>query len=171
MEELDRIIAEATVAIDAQYFRLPIDGGEAVFRERVYCYELYHQLRLRWLPQCPFVLNGEVDKRAHPILRQLGVEFVVPDFLVHIPGDMQGNHAIIEVKSAEASQSGITKDLATLARFRNVVGYDRAIYLFYGGVRMEQVRRIAGLVPDLPPIEVWIHEGPSRPAWRLEILQ
>jgi len=166
----DILNAEATANIEDLYFRLPIDGGEAVFRERVYCYELYHQLRLRWLPQCSFVLNGEVDKRAHPILRQRGVEFAVPDFLVHTPGDMHGNHAIIEVKSAEASSSGIGKDLATLTRFRNVVGYDRAIYLFYGGIRMERVKRIAGLVPSLPRIEVWVHEAPRSAARRVAIL-
>ncbi len=63
MEELDHILAEATSAIEADYFRLPIDGGIPVFRERVYCYELYHQMRSRWPPrsQCRYLLNGEVD--------------------------------------------------------------------------------------------------------------
>ena len=44
MEELDLVIQEATAAIDAMYFQLPVDGGDPVYRERVYCYELYHQM-------------------------------------------------------------------------------------------------------------------------------
>jgi hypothetical protein len=170
MQELDGIIAGATAEINALYFNLPIDGGEAVFRERVYCYELYHQLRRRWPPACPYVLNGEVDKRAHPILRKLGAEFSIPDFLVHIPGNMGGNHAIIEVKSANAPSAGISKDLTTLARFRDAVGYERAIYLFYGGVPMDSVERIIKLLPKLPRIELWVHEAPKTAARCLKML-
>jgi len=35
-------------AIEAAYFHINIDGGDAIYRERVYCYELYHQVRNRW---------------------------------------------------------------------------------------------------------------------------
>jgi hypothetical protein len=51
MNELSDVLAEATAAIEARYFRLPIAGGDPIYRERVYCYELYHQMRLLWL--CP----------------------------------------------------------------------------------------------------------------------
>jgi hypothetical protein len=89
MEELDRIISGATGSISQMYFRLPIDGGDPVFRERVYCYELYHQMRSRWPDDCAFSLNGEVDKSAHPILDTLGAAYAKPDLLVHVPGSMQ----------------------------------------------------------------------------------
>jgi hypothetical protein len=45
MDELTGILAAATAAIEPGYFRLNIDGGSPVYRERVYCYELYHQMR------------------------------------------------------------------------------------------------------------------------------
>ena len=78
---------------------------------------------------CGYVLNGEVDKRAHPILRGRGADLNTPDLLVHKPGDMAGNHAIIEVKPAHAGNARIQKDLNTLSLFVREVGYERAIYL------------------------------------------
>jgi hypothetical protein len=39
-------LAQATQAIEASYFLLPIAGRDRpIKRERVYCYELFHQLR------------------------------------------------------------------------------------------------------------------------------
>jgi hypothetical protein len=102
MKELSQILCNATAAIEGGYFHLKIDGGQPVYRERVYCYELYHQMRVLWPPECQFSLNlnGEVDKIAHPILENRGI-YSKPDFLVHVPGCMSGNYAIIEVKNAE----------------------------------------------------------------------
>jgi hypothetical protein len=111
MKELSQILTDATQAIEGWYFLLNIAGGDPIYRERVYCYELYHQMRLRWPPRCPFFLNGEVDKSAHPILTQLGAGRAKPDFLVHQPGNMEGNHAIIEVKNSFASAAHIRTDL------------------------------------------------------------
>lgn len=79
----------------------------------------------------PYILNGELDKRAHPILRDLGIDNVTPDFLVHTPGSMDGNFAVIEVKNT-ISPRGVQKDLDTLDRFVRKAGYKRAIYLLYG---------------------------------------
>jgi hypothetical protein len=161
MQQLDQIIAEATRAIESAYFLLPIDGGDPVFRERVYCYELYHQMRLRWPSACEFMLNGEVDKAAHPILRRLGVGGSKPDFLVHRPGQMRGNHAIIEVKPCVAARDGIGKDLKTLSNFVNHVGYRRAIYLIYGGLdidrTLDKIREATVGIDSLAPVELWLH--------------
>jgi hypothetical protein len=65
MQQLTQILRDATAAVSQEYFLLPIHGADPVFRERVYCYELYHQMRLLW-PGGPYRLNGEADKRAHP---------------------------------------------------------------------------------------------------------
>jgi hypothetical protein len=69
MEWFTGILHEATARIAPEYFLLPVYGGPSVYRERVYCYELYHQIRLLWPGDCPYRLNGEVDKRAHPYFR------------------------------------------------------------------------------------------------------
>src|SRR5438105_4632194 len=107
MQELTSLLETATAAIEPSYFRLPIDGGDSVYRERVYCYELYHQMRSRWPRHCSFSINGEIDKAAHPILRLLGADRTKPDLLVHQPGSMAGNYAILEVKSALTRNRGI----------------------------------------------------------------
>lgn len=143
---------------------LPIHGGAPIYRERVYCYELYHQLRSRWTAGSPYTLNGEVDKRGHEVLRDLGASDAIPDFLVHVPGEWEGNHAIIEVKHANANLIGIRKDMRTLAKFRTQVGYQRAIYLFYGGLPEKMIRTAAAAMPDLPLIELWLHAETGKAA-------
>jgi hypothetical protein len=72
MKELTKILAEATGTVGNGYLRLNIDGGDPVYRERVYCYELQHQMRLRWPADCQFCQNGALDKPARPILTKLG---------------------------------------------------------------------------------------------------
>jgi hypothetical protein len=167
MKELDELLIAATAKIDDIYMTLPVDGGPGQFRERVYCYELYHQLRSIWPPDTEYSLNGEVDKRGHPILRALGDAEQTPDLLVHTPGRMDGNHSIIEVKSHLATTGGVRKDLTTLARFRQRdIHYERAIYLIFGRrPRLAHVARIAAAeFPALPRIELWEHLRPGKPA-------
>ena len=60
MDDFDNRLIAATAGIRDEYFMLPIRGGNTLFRERVYCYELYHQLRKRWPDpnESPWRLNG-----------------------------------------------------------------------------------------------------------------
>jgi hypothetical protein len=66
IEQLDDILQKATAAIGDEFFLLPIHGADRVYRERVYCYELYHQMRRRWPKSCRYRLNGENDKAGYP---------------------------------------------------------------------------------------------------------
>jgi hypothetical protein len=175
MDELDSILQKATAKIEAGYFWLAVAGRDTpIYRERVYCYELYHQMRLCWPKEgCPFVLNGEVDKSGHRILGPRGVGGI-PDFLVHKPGDMNGNYAIIEVKAPFARDRQIEIDLAKLTRFVKDAEYERAICLIYGVEAEQMVERvceIAGATRDLAPIELWVHQQVGLPATRSKILQ
>ena len=164
MKELNYILSEATANVGEMYFHLPIDGRDApIFRERVYCYELYHQMRLLWPQGSEYLLNGEVDKAAHPLLRELDADGIKPDLLVHKPGYMEGNYAIIEVKQVGAlKRLDIEKDLKTLTKFINRVKYQRGIYLIYGGLPSDQVKskvNEAALIADIDivKIELWHH--------------
>lgn len=168
MEQLSQIILEATAAIGQEYFLLPIHGTVPVYRERVYCYELYHQMRLRWPVESPYRLNGEVDKNAHPYFQNLRAGNPKPDLLVHQPGSGQFNHAVIEVKSSRAADDGIRKDIKTLSRFRNEFGYQRAVYLIYGDYpdsTLAKVQKFAAEEPSLAPIELWLHVESTTPAF------
>ncbi|NVO23506.1 methionyl-tRNA formyltransferase-like protein [Donghicola mangrovi] len=164
MQELYQILRQAILNINECYFQLPIDGGSPVYRERVYCYELYHQMRLLWPKDCQFILNGEVDKRAHPLLTNLGAANKIPDLLVHTPGSMANNYAIIEVKSSNLEKSGIQKDLQTFEKFLAYVGYQRAIYLIFGWRAEDRIEKIEREARDLEckiPIEIWTHSAPN----------
>jgi hypothetical protein len=168
MQELTTVLENATRAIAQPYFQLPIHGGPAVYRERVYCYELYHQMRCLWPQNTPFILNGEVDKRGHPLLADRLNRLSQPDLLVHGPGDMNRNHAIIEVKSATVRRRGILKDLLTLTDFVMRAEYQRAIYVIYGteaGVALvEEIQMRAAELNEIASIEVWQHRCLGEPA-------
>ena len=71
-----------------------------MYQERVYCYELYHQLRCRWPKGADCVLGGEVKKGGHPYL---GSGQRKPDFLVHAPGEDR-NYVVVEVKSYQGAR-------------------------------------------------------------------
>jgi hypothetical protein len=54
MQQLSDVLAAATAAIAQGYFRLSIHGKDIpIYRERVYCDELYHQMRCRWPRTAP----------------------------------------------------------------------------------------------------------------------
>ena len=178
MKKLTKIIKDATAEVDPEYFYLSIAGSDPIYRERVYCYELYHQMRLCWPADTKFYLNGEVDKAGHPELKKLEAkaDHVKPDLLVHQPGYGEGNHAIIEVKSPNANNDGICKDLKNLSLFKRKVGYKRAIYLIYGDKAAyvaKQVIAIAKKVQkfELEPIELWLHKEPGKSAVRYTTLR
>lgn len=155
---LTRILRRATAAIEQVYFLLPLHGEDPVYRERVYCYELYHQMRQRWPRDSLYYLNGEIDKAAHPYFDDDGAK-PKPDLLVHIPGS-GNNYAIIEVKPANARADGISKDLKTMSLFRLRFGYRRAMYLVYGeqaAAAIQRIKQCATNMPELLAIELWVH--------------
>ena len=163
MNEFTDILGQATASIEAEYFHLPIDGGDPVYRERVYCYELYHQIRAFWPGGCEYLLNGEVDKGGHPYFQEQGAP--KPDFIVHVPGT-DNNYAAIEVKAGAAAKKDIQKDVGTLLTFRDL-GYQRALYLVYGDHPDAARDRIAGAVEDpgvLGELELWVHITVGQPA-------
>jgi hypothetical protein len=164
MEQFTEIIQVSTERVGGEYFQLPIAGSEnPIYRERVYCYELYHQMRRLWPQGSHYSLSGEIDKNGHPLIHGNSLDRIKPDFLVHVPGVMN-NYGVIEVKPINGSLRGIKKDLKTLNAFCQHAGYQRAIYLFYGNGNsnniMQNLKAIAhapnsGI--DLTAIEVWHH--------------
>ncbi len=157
------ILEKATEAIKEEYFILPRHEKDPVYRERVYCYELYHQMRQQWPNDCPYLLNGELDKRGSPDPQ--GGRQPKPDLLVHHPGEPK-NYAVIEVKSsrkcirqrATPRPEHINKDLETLSFFLNR-SYRRAIYLIYGDGAADAATRVQRCAAKKRiTFELWLHE-------------
>jgi len=131
IERVLKLLSDATARISLHYFQLPVAGKEdPVYRERVYCYELYHQLRTSLEGEralAGYMLSGEIDKGGHPIIRRCA-----PDFVFHVPGGMD-NLVVVEVKPVNASPEGIQKDVKTLRDFiSEPIGYKFAVELVYG---------------------------------------
>ncbi|MBI3045838.1 MAG: hypothetical protein HYY78_23775 [Betaproteobacteria bacterium] len=131
-EDLDSVtewLLRASSEIPREYFQLPVaDAEEPEYRERVYCYELYHRWRCHWPGDFPFSLGGEVDKTGHPIIRGNPK----PDFLVHVPGKMT-NLLVVEVKPRNRDIGRMAEDLKKLVAFRRQpVNYFAAYFLVYG---------------------------------------
>lgn len=134
--ESQEALQRATESMDGYYFRIAMANLRGHrFRERVYCYELYHQLRLA-LQRFPYTLQGEMDKNGHPIIhREIGA--VKPDFVLHEPRTMESNLVVMEVKPLNnTSRPQLKKDLDVLTRFLDL-GYYRAIHLIYGSLRRD----------------------------------
>jgi hypothetical protein len=124
-------IADASARIEAQFFQLPVADADSVYRERVYCYELYHQLRCGW-QDFQFSLGGEIDKRGNPHFQDGPYAESKPDLLVHQPGNMDRNLACVEVKPCDRRFEKFREDLKKLTWFCHHARYHRGIFLVYG---------------------------------------
>lgn len=170
-------LCSATQEVGPRYIQLPVAGKERPqYRERVYCYELYHCLRTIISNDCannyerfPFELNGEIDKSGHPYIRGNDLDKIKPDFLVHYSGDMEWNLVAMEVKPVNATLKGIAKDLRSLTALVKLGHYYRAIYLIYGHQERPflRLRNFANHfqydfskdVIDLDIIDLYWHQG------------
>jgi hypothetical protein len=131
--EFQEALKKATKAMEEYYFTIAMTNLKGHrFRERVYCYELYHQLRLA-LTEFPYTLQGEMDRNGHPIIsKKIGAR--KPDFILHEPKTMNNNFVVMEVKPLNNTNGyQLKKDLDTLIRFLDL-GYYRAIHLIYGSL-------------------------------------
>ena len=178
LQQLQRLLAEATAAIAPDYFLLPVaNAGDAEpllrYRERVYAYELYHQLRSNWPDAWPYSLAGEIDKGGHPIVRGGLLDSAKPDLLVHIPGKMDSNLAVIEIKPFRARGSTdererFQRDIQKLVAFRRPPArYALAIFLVFGN----GIERAQGYGRDLQQggtgideVQLWHHPGSGQHA-------
>ncbi|MBT9255308.1 hypothetical protein KMZ30_06925 [Phycicoccus sp. KQZ13P-1] len=141
----DLLLREAVVGVPSEYFSLPyLDKQRAsttAHQERVYCYELYHQMRLVMAEskhdaiaaavEDGWRVNGEVAK---------GLSYIsgrqIPDFIWHKPGSLENGH-VLEVKSAAARWAPLHSDVKKLQEFKAQAGYAHATLLTFGPIPTE----------------------------------
>jgi hypothetical protein len=172
LELITSVLIEATKNVEEIYFQLPVAGQEEPqFRERVYCYELYHQMRLRW-PNVPYRITGEIDKSGHPWIYRGPLDYSKPDFTIHIPGRMADNLLVVEVKAINPTDKQIVVDIRKLTGFCRTADYFAAYYLIYGFTENEAHKfssRCKTLAAgdgeiDLSRIKLFNHAKPMSPA-------
>lgn len=129
MEEILDIILKAAGQVTQNYFKLTTTyEPSGIVRERVFCYELYHQLRCVLGDSHKLTLNGEIDKRGHQDFKE--EDRKNPDFVFHIPGQHKGNTIIFEVKG-NLDFDGIIKDFETMTTFVSSYQYQAGVFLLY----------------------------------------
>lgn len=124
------LVVDALQNVDVEYFEIQQYGTENTKRrERVFCYELYHQMRKiqERRKLLDLTINGEINKTGHPQI----IENFDPDFVIHRQGSMGKNHAVIEVKTSK-DKRGIFKDFETIKCMVNCYGYKIGMFLITG---------------------------------------
>ncbi|MFA5576798.1 MAG: hypothetical protein WC983_05930 [Tissierellaceae bacterium] len=136
------LIKNAVNNVEQGYYKIKTTyNNEGIVRERVFCYELYYQIRIID-NDGDLTLHGEIDKRGHKEIKKNDQKN--PDFIFHHPGGFERNSIVMEVKGKlEGSignykeekdkwiYKGIYKDLITLDRFINNCQYKAGILLIY----------------------------------------
>ena len=106
----------------------PVETAAQAWQERIFAYELYHQLRLLWTANPTLraycVIHAEVRKGYQHIA---GFDYM-PDFLFHLP-EPDRNHAVVEVKLAARD---LKADLKKLVRFHDEFNYNDIIEILVG---------------------------------------
>lgn len=158
---LDKII-KATEEISDNYFLLPVaNRAKPIRRERVYCYELYHQLR-KLIENLQLTLSAEPDKRGHP---DFEVKYPNPDFILHTPGIHEDNNTVIEVE-CRLDYKHIVKDLKNLKIMKRF-GYQNLVLLLFSvdKVPWERLKRASIEAEiDLSEIDILFHRSAGQAA-------
>jgi len=159
-------LGQSMAGIDPKYFRIRHAGGTSIPLERPYCYELYHQLRLRQ-ENSSYTINGEVVKgRNDSFMEQYKLctndtTFPISDFIVHRQA-FPDNLAVIEVKVAK--QDGPMNPIQDFKKLRcftetDGVNYKCGIFLVFG----EPEPRIHGLQKQTDRVHVLWHANSGQP--------
>lgn len=135
-----KLIYDAIQKVAPKYHRIATSGtNEISYRERVYCYELYHWMRTLEENKCDsgyygsnvadetIVINGEIDKAGHCIIDSN----FNPDFVIHRQGTMDNNLCVVEVK-VKKSERGIKKDFGTISCMLSCYEYEYGIFIYVG---------------------------------------
>lgn len=154
------------------------------YDERVFCYELYHQVRslmdeyMEKHPDLilPFHFQAELRKEqiSELVKKHFEVEALdhtyIPDFLLHSPGNFEYQGLVIEVKSAPDLQfAPIQADLLKIQEFITRYKYQKGIFLVVNNSeeRMHRLlsdhqRWIAQELPDRSRILFLCKEHPAK---------
>jgi hypothetical protein len=148
--EFRTALNQAAIKVGKYHFQIPRYAADDAWRERAYCYELYHQLRLQLGDTFPYTLHGEIDKAGHEwVVRNFGKRSRPnPDFIVHVPKELD-NLVIMEVKTSDTDNKLILSDLKKIKKFMKAaeerahvprkLGYRHGIMLLFGTQEPEPI--------------------------------
>lgn len=135
MDNMDRfksLIKEALTKISIKYFQQPtIEKDRFKYGERVFCYELYHQLRCLQEKFYGLEISGEAVKSKFQSTDLTNNK--IPDILIHNFGHHDNNEVIIEVKTdIDSFTNGIDKDFEIL----NTFTHEQSVFKYKLGISL-----------------------------------
>lgn len=160
MHEFYKFIDCAMSNVANDYWMVQTAEGDEKVRERVFCYELYHQMRLlqesekREFPKMSkLTIAGELLKKGLVGFKKEDgntEEQKCPDFIFHIPQKYINDAIVMEVKGRTdlpSYKSGIYDDFKTLNAFikSEKLHYQSGIFLLYGHTQQEAVQVIRSI--------------------------
>lgn len=157
---------KSIAAVGEDYFRITRHEAPRCMRERVYCYELYHQLRCR-TANSGYTLHAEIDKRGQY------VDAPNPDLIVHRPGTAD-NWMVLEVKCSSKSRTlrldDARSDINKLKRFtESDPFYQQGLFLIAGphlSASMQAPSRWQSMLGLNTRVSVlWHQEVGREPVW------
>lgn len=151
LDEYENLIIQALNNVDQKYYKLKTSYNDnGIVRERFFCYELYHQLRLIQEASSlnAYTIDSEIDKSGHPNFNRRHQKN--PDFVFHQAGTMENNLIVIEAKG-KLYLKGIEKDINTLVTFCDCYQYKRGYLLIYNHNANEVLKYLSTIViPNEP---------------------
>ncbi len=145
-EEIVSLICDSMGKVGKAYINVSVyNEPTSIRRERIYCYELYHQMRKEydkrirrsslWKKLC---INAEADKSG---IRNyaLGIN---PDFIIHQQGTIALNVCTVEVKVRMNSSAGIKKDFESISDMMHKLNYQTGVFVLVGSSLDEFINSI-----------------------------
>lgn len=164
-----QLLYHAMENVKSSYKQIQCAGSPGTkYRERVYCYELYHQMRIlqdKDEQEYPLAINGEIDKSGHNYITN-GFN---PDFIIHKQNEMTNNLCVIEVKVTN-KKAGVQKDLRTVTCMLHCYKYRYGVLIFEGVTHNKVESTIKPLINDIEhlrehigQIYIFIDNGSNQP--------
>lgn len=154
-------VRNALLSVERIYLKYPAIGDIQKYGERVFAYEFYHQLRIRF-NDLHLDITGEPIKGAG-LLPDMD-QTTVPDFVIHNYSTNDHNEIAIEVKvTPNLTARQIRGDLQKLANMINgPLGYNHGIFLVGNCNLINKINRsavyrddIINLIENTPQIIIW----------------
>ncbi|HVJ08579.1 MAG TPA: hypothetical protein VM554_09350 [Acidisarcina sp.] len=106
----------ALLLVAPEYFCVELPDGSQACQERVFAYELYHQVRLQFTEY--WYVNGEFRKGLSLVPRVNRRDWVIPDLVIHQPATIENNLVAVEIKSSpDLAPTDLLADLKKLEMF------------------------------------------------------
>jgi hypothetical protein len=155
----------ALLRVAPDYFCVELPDGSHAYQERIFAYELYHQVRLQFTEH--WYVNGEFRKGLSLVPRVDRRDWVIPDLVIHQPATTENNLVVVEIKSSRnLLPTDLLNDLRKLEMFtdpKQGLGFSIGIMLIvnsdftlvFAQASDELKASIAQILEKGPRVAIW----------------